>query len=589
MPVLLILFGVTPDATYWAVFFPLSQFCLFFCSFFLGASFLASERYQQGSIYLLSLPYSRGRLFWIKVVPRTTAALVLFGCYTVLFHLWGGNLDAIPFFAFALIYFSLYAVSLTFSLSSDNFLVLFFLSAFGLAGFWGLQLLFIRVLLWTRGYVFYEVEVSAFFSGELEAFSARLLVLGTALLALPLLAAFGLAFRRFDVRPARRHNLRLIRWMLTLLVLGFCAALLAGRRVGDPGIRSFTLTRDHFLIESHEFAGLRVYDESRRHRIETPWPWFDFLFEAEGRVFALGLRGLFGIEAGARTIAPLYACPPGRSIIWGSVRLDAGTLVFLTRRLDRTGSRLEILERSGGGMRSIPLVHGRLHDFTLPTLFAADAERDRRFWLLSIHDYAAEIYRVFRISEDGTVRYLTESRLPPCYVNRLLLLQNDEKITLARLEKGALVPAHEIPNPEGYLFGADFSRRRDLGNHPVREMVGWTRVKGEGIERSPRFGRLDLETFDIEYLENMRRAPFLVEPDFYYDVEWPVAAGSALRISRFCRGKFIPLLTIPDVDIDGAGKTDLSFSGGGLILERTHDIEVYAFPDLEELTFRRLR
>jgi hypothetical protein len=48
LPALLILFRIIPDLSYPEVFFPVCQFSLFFWAFFLGASFLASERYQGG-------------------------------------------------------------------------------------------------------------------------------------------------------------------------------------------------------------------------------------------------------------------------------------------------------------------------------------------------------------------------------------------------------------------------------------------------------------------------------------------------------------------------------------------------------------
>lgn len=225
-PGLLILIRLVPDATYAGLFFPIFQFGMFFWAFFLGASFLSSDRNQRGVVYLLSLPYSRIQLFMFKALPRFSVLLLFYGLFVLSVSLWGKDLTAISMLSFSLIYFVLFVISLSISACSDNFLVLFFIALFGLVAFWGLQLLFILAGLWLKGYTFYEFDIHTFFSGELDGFLVHIIP-GTAVLLLaPLLIAFVWAFTKFDARPLSVFNKRYLARLAGIFVLGTAAALL---------------------------------------------------------------------------------------------------------------------------------------------------------------------------------------------------------------------------------------------------------------------------------------------------------------------------------------------------------------------------
>jgi hypothetical protein len=254
-PGLLILIRVLPGLTYAEAFFPMFQFCMFFWAFFLGASFLSSDRRQRGVVYLLSLPYSRLRLFILKALPRFFVLLLLYGLFIMSIFLWGKDLTAISLISFSLIYFVLFVISLSVSASSDNFLVLFFVTLFGLVAFWGLQLLFIQPRFWIKGYTFYEFDIRTFFSGELDRFLVYLLPGIAVLLLVPVLIAFVWAFTKFDARPVSVFNKRYLARLAGIFVLGTAAALLYAYQTTDIGDTAYSLKRDAIYWHFPHYRG----------------------------------------------------------------------------------------------------------------------------------------------------------------------------------------------------------------------------------------------------------------------------------------------------------------------------------------------
>jgi hypothetical protein len=257
-PGVLILIHALPGLTYAEAFFPMFQFGLFFWAFFMGASFLSSDRQQRGVVYLLSLPYSRLRLFTLKALPRFSALLLFYGLYIVSVSLWGKDLTAISLISFSLIYFVLFVISLSVSACSDNFLVLFFTTLFGLFVFWGLQLLIILAGFWLKGYTFYKFDIRTFFNGELDGFLVHL-VPGTAVLLLvPVLITFVWAFTKFDARPVSVFNKRYLARLAGIFVLGMAAALLYAYQATDIGDTTYLKRRhsDSAVVSSIGEPGL---------------------------------------------------------------------------------------------------------------------------------------------------------------------------------------------------------------------------------------------------------------------------------------------------------------------------------------------
>ena len=309
-PGLLILIRALPGLTYAEAFFPMFQFCLFFWAFFLGASFLSSDRRQRGVVYLLSLPYSRLRLFIFKALPRFSVLLLVYGLFIMSVSLWGKNLAAIPMISFSLIYFLLFVISLSVSACSDNFLVLFFTTLFGLVAFWGLQLLFIQAGLWLKGYTFYEFDIRTFFNSELDGFLVHLLPGTAVLLLVPVLIAFVWAFTKFDARPVSVFNKRYLARLAGIFVLGTAAALLYAYQTTDIGDTTNYLTRDHKVIRIRNYSRVKIFSQHSEHTLSGSFFYPYSLYEIGDSVFYRTFQSIDRLSMNDLSRENLYALPP---------------------------------------------------------------------------------------------------------------------------------------------------------------------------------------------------------------------------------------------------------------------------------------
>jgi len=103
-------------------------FLLLYASF-TGWSMFDRER-QEGAVeYLLSMPVSRTRLFFLKFIPRTFSVLLLLGVYLLL-HSHIDFPSFRPLFDFSLIYLAFFLVSLSLSLTLKNFIGALFITSF---------------------------------------------------------------------------------------------------------------------------------------------------------------------------------------------------------------------------------------------------------------------------------------------------------------------------------------------------------------------------------------------------------------------------------------------------------------------------
>ncbi len=586
-PALLILFRITSDLSYPEVFFPVCQFSLFFWAFFLGASFLASERYQGGMIYLLSLPYSRLRLLQLKLLPRLTAVLAFFLLYYIFLLAWGKDFDALSMFAFAVIYFALFFIALSLSACSENFLVLFFMSMFSLVAFLGINLLVIQAALKLRGYSLYELATVGFIDGGLDVFLIRFIPLVAAFLILPVLLSFVLTFRRLDVRPAWGYNKRFFRYLGPLFILGLTASVVCAYSGLNVGYRTFHLTRDHKLIESHIYSDLRIYDGTGVRKIEKYGFSFGGFIEINGTLYDENDDRIVRIDLSDYSYKVLYRCLPGREI-HHRVKHHENRLIFLTRKRNYTAKQLEILDVDSGDVDIIPLAPEILSRSSNEEIFAAGEVRGRRFWLMLVGIRSLES-RVVRIWEDGKIEQVAESLKRPCYVNGTLMTYTADYILIYRDMDGRFEVAQSIPNPSGYSFGTSFSHKQDLNNVLIRELYGLKSVQQEETGRNFLIARFDLESLTIHEIEELRNWPRFIGNDAHLYFEEENDSGRPmLKVYRLQGGELDHLRSFPGV-LRGDYNHRVDVFPGGLVIVQGKNVNVYAFPDLRELEFKKLR
>jgi hypothetical protein len=591
-PVFLILFRITPNASYLDVFFPVCQFSLFFLAVFLGASFLASERYQGAMTYMLTLPLSRLRLLRIKLMPRLVAALGFFLLFNLLLLAWGKDSTVLPLFAFPLVYFSLFFISLSLSACSENFLVLFFLSLFSLMVFLGMNILVVQAALKFRGYSLPDLVPVDFFVGDADMFLLRFIPFVAGFLILPAVLSFILSFRRLDVRPTRGFNKRFFRYLAPLMFLGLIGSMVSAYSGLHIRYRTYHLTRDHKLIESHFYSDVKVYDEKGMRKIENFRDYCWDCFEINGEVYGLreyGTDQIVRIDPSEYTQEIVYRCNPGWKF-HHRIMHQGRSLIFLTRKHDYTAKQLEILKVDSGDLAVIPLTPEILSPVSNEEIIAADEAGGRRFWLMLVRRNYQGL-KIVRIWEDGETEQIAESTKRPCYVNGMLMTYTEDEILLSREKDGLFAAVHRIPNPSGFGFGAYYSHKQDLNNVLISELYGLKRVPQEETGGSRLFARLDLECLVIQEIGRFRGRPHFIGNDthLYFDEE--IESGRPVfKAYRLRRGELEHLRSFPGVrrvEEDFERRVDVLTQG--LVIVQGTKVDVFAFPDLRELEFKKLR
>lgn len=587
-PLFLIWTGITPKAAYADVFFPLFQFGLFFLAFLLGASFLATERYQRSLVYVLTLPYSRLRLLSLKLFPRFSALMLILGVYFLLFQLWGANRAAVSHVSFVLVFVSLFVIALSISASAENLLVLFFGSLFGLVFFLGLGFLVVWAALRLKGYVFYEMRISEFFSGEFDQWEVFLLVWLAALILLPLVSSFVLTFRKFDARPVRVFNVSLLKWLGILLLVGICVALWFSYQKIDIGDRNLYLSKDHKVLESRWYSKTKIYDGQTVHKLERPDLWVFYVeFEVNGKWIVSMWDGFLAIDLNDYSEEILYRCQPGRDIYWWKYHYD-NRLLFITHTKHYTEKRLEILNLDTKAVQSIRLDQEPLGVFSNHRIFGTDTHEGRRFWLISMWSTDGA-RQVFRIWEDGSVDPVGEGHGSPVYVNGLLLTYADNEMIFYRQGEGDFVLFQRVPNPENYGVSRAYSTRRDLNDIPLEALFVQKIVGDAQGRRTMRGGLLDLKEFQIRQLEEPVNWAAYTGTGHYYYFQEPEENSPGLKVFRFERGELDLLREFPDMSYAvWHDDTSVKLFPGGMILVRNNKVRVFAFPDLEEIRFKKL-
>ncbi len=126
----------------------------------------------------------------------------------------------------------------------------------------------------------------------------------------------------------------------------------------------------------------------------------------------------------------------------------------------------------------------------------------------------------------------------------------------------------------------------------VKDLYGWKSTRGVGWRRLSSAARLDLEEFRIEPVAGMKGVPLYVGPDECYYVEEDLDKDYerlSLRFYRLNRGELNLLHDFGEFELDRKRRPiDFNFSPHGLIWQEGKKVQVFTYPDLNELKFKRL-
>jgi len=577
-------------------------------SMFLGLSPFAMDSKQKGMEYLLTLPVSRRRLLLIKLLPRLAAAVIFYLAFALLYSLIGNDAFSGGFAFFSLAYFALFFISFSLSVVHENFIVQSLWAGIALSGYLALSLYVVGLGFSWKFRMPGSWVVSR--SWQDLAYDVPTLLAAIAvflLLAAPFVASIFIAFKKFDLKPARAFNRRQLLIFVPLLLLAFFASL---------GFTYFVQTSsnywesDLFILKNHkllksDFPGkLTLYERTGRRSVDLKGRilWERLLLEQGEKLYVSGLD----LEDGSRIIGCLnqndfswrilHRISKSSHIANGhlGIRYDGAQFVYLLSQLDQS-ARPENDGKPSAEPMAMQLVRvdpasGRnvIFGFQVPLggrnnepwLMGSDERNGRRFWLVALRGH-----NVLRIWDDGRNEELDLSEGIPVYAGGLLFTRRGGSMIVNRLLDAGSERIHEMVG--GYTMGNPYFFSQ--GNSQMTEIYAL---------RDERIVRIDLATMSVDDVGPERGFLHMVPPGDFYFVEYeswpPKKSDKWKKLYRLKDGR-MSLLKKFDFNEVGYGHLLVNANGVKLVHSQWKDgkvakatMRLYAFPDLRELRFKGL-
>ncbi|MCP5103828.1 MAG: hypothetical protein GY950_10640 [bacterium] len=536
-----------------------------------GVTLFSSDRKQGGLEYLLTLPFSRMRLLWMKILPRFT---VLFG-----FSLLGllfyhvipvvSSVDLPPFYPVYAVFMGFF-LSVSLSASHDNFVLL----SIGTLFIFGIHA-------WLTANVlpkFLRHVFGRFFWVEGPWIIVVLGVLG---LLIPFLIAFLAAFKKFDAHPGRRFNRLHLKVLVPVLVTGLLLSVLFAYGISEKDRKSYYLTKNHKLIESDWFsARIHHLDGGDVTIIDEPvigYPWM--MQESDGyiynKVYMKNKMCFNRLNPETGDVEILYEFKGGSTVYTRGYWMSEKTVAFFEGTHNSGDITLVFLDTVSMAVKKIKL-YGKI-----PTrntrfwLFGADKSEGKRFWLLAAERFKP--FPIFRVWEDGTIEELGKTLHRPFYVNGMLITLDEEGVVFSRLTAEGPEEIKRIPSGKGVFLRSGGFWGSKLVNVPYKEIYG-TRFN----KKSSSLIKVDLENFEVSLVMERKGFFRMFSPDKCYFLDSYTSPDKFYRVQK--DGTLKLLRSFGGFDRRKKGNY-FRITGNGIIFSKDGKISVYAFPDLKELTF----
>jgi ABC-type Fe3+/spermidine/putrescine transport system ATPase subunit len=497
---------------------------------------------------------------------------------------------AVHFFSFTILYFALFCISLFLSASSDNFLILFVFSLFSLAAFLCLVFGIFWAALQAKGYIFYEFEIRPFFTESAERYLVNLIIPVIGIL-LPLLISLFLAFRKFDMRPAKNYNKRFFKIFVPVFILGLIGSFVFSHQTPEIGYTDYFLTQDLQVVEANEYTGVKIYDGQREYRVNIDVNYFWPLWEESPFIYFWDGESVGRLSTVEHTTEILYEAPQGKWIDWRSWGYEQ-TMAFLERKRNYSDTQLVLLDIDSRDVKKIPLTGESFIEYSNWMIFGADKVEGRRFWLMYPQGVLGE-KPIYQLWEDGRIEGIGASQKWPCYINRTLLSYTENEIILSKHKEGKFEVLQNTPNREDFHFGWYVHFQKKLNNSPMKEIYGRkiyhpSDEKNIGQDYYAEYARLNLDNFEIEELADLNGYLAFYSPntDVFYALEMDDAAHEA-NLYQVKEGTLKLLKKFKDVD-PTYGLNNLDIFRSGILVKKGNKIKVYALPDLKEVKFKKL-
>ena len=569
-------------------------------SMFMGLSPFAMDVKQKGMEYLLTLPLPRRRLLWIKFLPRLAAVIFFYLAFAAFYGLAGDAAFGGGFAAFSLTYFALFFISFSFAVVHENFIIQSLWAGVALSGYLAVCLYIVSLgfswkfkmpSAWAGNRLWYDL---AYDTPSLLAAIAVFL-----LMAAPFTASLFLAFKKFDLKPARAFNRRQLLIFVPLMLLAFAVSLgvtyLAQSGAQDDDA-DFSVLKDGRVLKTGFSGELTLYGEHGRQRIDTKRPalWENVLLEEKDRLFMHG----YDIRDGSRFIARLdlsslswkvlHRCPERFFVSdpFCTFYYDGEGFVYLRRgraeaerpgissasRVKTTELELVRLDRNGVVSPATTFHSPLFREYSQPRVIGRGLMNGQRFWLI-----AQPMQKVLRLWEGGRVDDLGVSRGMPAYCGDLLLtIGEGNSLQVRRLTAAGSETMREIPG--------DFMLPMSSGSMRFSGQVAEIYAK-----RDKQIVRIDLATLAVDDVGPWRGSVRMVPSGDFYYVEFENYPGLPSdkwkKLYRLQGGKMV-LLKKFEFANDGYGHVMVSQNGAALHLLPGKKVRLFAFPDLRELRYQ---
>jgi hypothetical protein len=347
----------------------------------------------------------------------------------------------------------------------------------------------------------------------------------------------------------------------------------------NVGYGHYYLTQNHKLIESNPYSDIKIYDGGKVYRIKGinyfSWPFM----EENEYVYDVRFEKIIRFNTSTHTVEVLYKTPPKKRWIYRDIWKYGQTIAFIEKNRDYTNIQLVLLDEHSKHVKRMPFDRKPPSGYANPLLFGTGKQDDIRFWLISSwgEDRSVRKYPILRLWEDGRIEDIGYSHGRPFYFNQNLITSSEKEVFISREKEGRFEVIERIPNSKGYRFRANLKIIKNLNPIPIKELYGW--------KEGRKYARLDLEKFKIEELSELKSLPleFYQEGGYFYVED---KAASVLNIYRIKENKS-ELIKSFKMDFSKS-ESDYYFTPGGLIITQRDKVKVFAFPDLNELKFKRL-
>lgn len=567
LPSLVFITRTIPDQSYVDLLFYFFQAGLIFWPLFLGASLLSSERKQGGLEYLLTLPYSRFQLVWMKFLPRL-CAVVFFPLLFCLLYLARGETYTTAFLVFGPIaYCALFLIAVSFSASSDNFVVISVASLVSIHIYLIVLFLIFRIPLFIKGFPLERFRTLL----ESHYWSIGLIPLFALFLVLPFIISFILAFKRFDIRPARIFNKRYVTYFIPLFALGLILSFLITYIKIDVEYKSYYLTQDHKLIHADPGSKIKIFEKDKVYETQNKYLYFWPRFDENGFVYQIGGWRIMRLDTSSHICETLYETSMDRRMIGHVVKYNQ-TFAFLKKEKGKSGLQLVLVNEDSKNIVKIPFKYPPQAKYSNAIIFGTDMTEGKRFWLIG--SIIARESIVLKLWEEGKAEEIGKTQRMPYYINQMLITYTEQALLISKEEEGRFEIIKEIPEWQDYW--CRIWPRENLRNIQLKEVYGQNKQK---------ISRLDLETFETKDMGEYEGYVFYCYPDSWYFDEMDRSA-STHKIYRVKNGK---MEFLKSFQID-TSKKENSFRifKAGIMLRKGKKIRVFAFPDLKEIKFKGL-